>query len=628
MPPTPAPLLRIGTRGSPLALAQAHQVQARLAAALAVEASAIALEIIKTTGDAIQNRPLTEIGGKGLFVKVIEQALVDGAIDLAVHSAKDVPGVLPDGLVLAACLPREDARDAFISRRAANFAALAPGAVVGTASPRRAAMVKRLRGDLTVVPLRGNVETRLKKLDAGDFDATLLAMAGLNRLGLAAAATAPLDVDDFLPAVGQGAIALVTRAERRAHAHAPCEDRRCRRRDRARRRARVSRRARRLLPHADRRPCAPRRRCAAPARPDREARRQQIVRDRAPRRGRCRGARRGRRPRAARPGGRGFFRGVKMCVELTRRVHLLPSRPLAGRVGCRRIATADGVGGLRLLRICKDTLTHLRSTRGAPTPTPPRHALRARGEGRRRAMRLLVTRPEADAAGTAAALRARGHDVMLAPLLSIEPEVEADLGSGPWGGVLITSANAVRAVTAHPRKDEFLRLPLFAVGRRSAAAARAAGFAEVVSADGDAADLAQLVAARDRTPQARVRARLPLLYLAGEDRAGDLGGALAAHGIATRTVVVYRAVIATALPPDIKEALAARRIHAVLDYSRRSADAFVALALAALIDIKMLTIKHYCVSAQTAEPLREAGATALAAATPDEAALLALIDAA
>jgi hydroxymethylbilane synthase len=208
-----SPLLRIGTRGSPLALAQAHQVRSRLAAALGVAPDAIALVVIKTTGDAIQNRPLTEIGGKGLFVKEIEQALVDGAIDLAVHSAKDVPGVLPDGLVLAACLPREDARDAFISRRAASLAALAPGAVVGTASPRRHAMVRRLRPDLAVLPLRGNVETRLKKLAAGEVDATLLAMAGLNRLGLAAAATAPLDVDEFLPAVGQGVIALETRTD-------------------------------------------------------------------------------------------------------------------------------------------------------------------------------------------------------------------------------------------------------------------------------------------------------------------------------------------------------------------------------------------------------------------------------
>jgi uroporphyrinogen-III synthase len=242
-------------------------------------------------------------------------------------------------------------------------------------------------------------------------------------------------------------------------------------------------------------------------------------------------------------------------------------------------------------------------------------------------MRLLVTRPEPDAARTAAALRARGHDVMLAPLLSIEPDAEADLGPGPWDGVLITSANAVRAIAAHPRKAELLGLPLFAVGRRSADAARAMGFAEVVSADGDAADLARLVAARDRTPQAAVQVRLPLLHLAGEDRAADLGDMLAAHGIATRTVVVYRAVTATALPPDIKDALADGAIDGVLHYSRRSADAFVALALAALIDIKKLTIRHYCVSAQAAGPLRDAGAAARAAATPDEAALFALIEA-
>ena len=205
-------LLRLGTRGSPLALAQAHEVQRRLSAALGVAPDAIEIRVIKTTGDAIQNRPLVDIGGKGLFTKEIEQALLDGAIDFAVHSAKDIPAVLPDGLMLAACLPREDARDAFISRRAATFAALPKGAVVGTASPRRQAMVKRLRPDLGVVPFRGNVETRLKKLAAGEVDATLLAMAGLKRLGLAAAATAPLDLDDFVPAVGQGVIALETRA--------------------------------------------------------------------------------------------------------------------------------------------------------------------------------------------------------------------------------------------------------------------------------------------------------------------------------------------------------------------------------------------------------------------------------
>ena len=210
-----APFLRIGTRGSPLALWQAHEVQARLAAAHGVAPEAVAITVIKTSGDIIQDRPLSEVGGKGLFTKEIEQALSDNRVDLAVHSSKDMPTVLPDGLILAACLPREDVRDAFISRKAATLAGLPHGAVVGTASLRRQAMVKRLRPDLQVVPFRGNVETRLKKLDDGVVDATLLALAGLKRLGRADAATSILDADSFLPAVGQGAIGIETRADDR-----------------------------------------------------------------------------------------------------------------------------------------------------------------------------------------------------------------------------------------------------------------------------------------------------------------------------------------------------------------------------------------------------------------------------
>ncbi|HEY7297412.1 MAG TPA: hydroxymethylbilane synthase [Xanthobacteraceae bacterium] len=204
-------LLRIGTRGSPLALAQASLVRARLAAAHAVAAERIELKIIRTTGDMIRDRPLAEAGGKGLFTKEIEEALLAGDIDLAVHSAKDMPTVLPAGLSIAAVLPREDPRDAFISRKAQSLRTLPPGAVVGTASLRRQAQVKRARPDLTVVNFRGNVETRLRKLDDGVVDATLLALAGLNRLGLAGAATAILPLDEFLPAVGQGIIALEAR---------------------------------------------------------------------------------------------------------------------------------------------------------------------------------------------------------------------------------------------------------------------------------------------------------------------------------------------------------------------------------------------------------------------------------
>src|SRR6195256_5468924 len=208
-----AVLLRIGTRGSPLALVQARMVRARLAAVQGVEEERIALTVIRTSGDMIQGRTLAQAGGKGLFTKEIEEALKADAIDLAVHSAKDMPTALPDGLTIAAVLPREDARDVFISRVAKTLQELAAGAVVGTASLRRQAIVKRLRPDLEVVPIRGNVETRLRKLDEGVVDATLLALAGLKRLGLTDAATAGLSVDDFLPAVGQGIIAIETRAD-------------------------------------------------------------------------------------------------------------------------------------------------------------------------------------------------------------------------------------------------------------------------------------------------------------------------------------------------------------------------------------------------------------------------------
>jgi hydroxymethylbilane synthase len=207
------PPLVIGTRGSPLALAQAKEVRERLSAAHALAADAITLEAIRTTGDMIRDRPLSEAGGKGLFTKELEQALLAGAVDLAVHSAKDMPTFLPAGLTIAAVLPREDARDVFIGRAAKTLAELPRGARVGTSSPRRSALIKRLRGDLAVVPLRGNVETRLRKLAEGEVEGIVLALAGLKRLGLADAATALLPVEEFLPAVGQGIIAIEARGD-------------------------------------------------------------------------------------------------------------------------------------------------------------------------------------------------------------------------------------------------------------------------------------------------------------------------------------------------------------------------------------------------------------------------------
>lgn len=169
--------------------------------------------MIQTSGDRIKELPLADAGGKGLFTKEIEEALAAGRIDLAVHSSKDMPTLLPPGLELTAFLPREDPRDAFISLKAKSLLALPPGARVGTSSPRRQAMVKRQRPDLRVEPLRGNVETRLRKINDDIADATLLALAGLKRLGLASAAASILETDEFLPAVGQGAIGIETRAD-------------------------------------------------------------------------------------------------------------------------------------------------------------------------------------------------------------------------------------------------------------------------------------------------------------------------------------------------------------------------------------------------------------------------------
>jgi len=204
-------LLRIGTRGSPLALVQARTVRARLAAALGVSEEQLELVTIRTSGDAIQDRPLAEVGGKGLFTKEIEEALLDKRIDLAVHSAKDMPTFLPAGLLLAACLEREDPRDVFVSRKARALAELPHGATLGTASLRRQAIAKRLRADLNVTPLRGNVETRLRKLDEGQVAATILALAGLKRLGLTEHATRVMETTEFLPAVAQGAIGIEAR---------------------------------------------------------------------------------------------------------------------------------------------------------------------------------------------------------------------------------------------------------------------------------------------------------------------------------------------------------------------------------------------------------------------------------
>lgn len=205
--------IRIGSRGSPLALAQANEVKQRLVSAHGLDAAAVEIRTFKTTGDRIQDRPLAEAGGKGLFTKEIEEALLAGEIDLAVHSMKDMPTELPGGLTIASMLPREDVRDAFISLRYASLAELPSGAVVGSSSLRRQAQVRRLRPDLNVIEFRGNVGTRLRKLEQGVAEATFLACAGLKRLGQAGRITSVMPSEEMLPAVAQGAIGIEIRRD-------------------------------------------------------------------------------------------------------------------------------------------------------------------------------------------------------------------------------------------------------------------------------------------------------------------------------------------------------------------------------------------------------------------------------
>ncbi len=204
--------IRIGTRGSPLALAQAGEARRRLLDAHpALDPDEVVIEVIKTSGDKARSRPLAEIGRKGVFVKEIEEALLAGRIDLAVHSMKDMPALPLDGLAVSCLLPREDPRDAFIGLAAATLSELPRGAVVGTASIRRKAQLLRSRPDLRVVNFRGNVETRLRKVSQGQVDGTILALAGLKRLGISAAVTSVFEVDEMLPAVAQGAIGIQSR---------------------------------------------------------------------------------------------------------------------------------------------------------------------------------------------------------------------------------------------------------------------------------------------------------------------------------------------------------------------------------------------------------------------------------
>jgi uroporphyrinogen-III synthase len=236
-------------------------------------------------------------------------------------------------------------------------------------------------------------------------------------------------------------------------------------------------------------------------------------------------------------------------------------------------------------------------------------------------VRLLVTRPEPEGARTAALLRSLGHEAIEMPMLRIEPIADADLCAGPWAAVLLTSANAVRAVAAHRRFREVAKLPAYAVGARTKAAAAAAGFAPVHAADGDVGALARFVGAN------LPATRLPLLYPAGEARAGDLAGTLEGQGFRVATVVIYRAATVEDFTPEVRDALAAGSVDAVLHYSARTAAAFLAAASRAGLGDAVARIRHGCLSAEVAAPLRAAGIrVAEVAREPNEKALLACLD--
>jgi uroporphyrinogen-III synthase len=234
-------------------------------------------------------------------------------------------------------------------------------------------------------------------------------------------------------------------------------------------------------------------------------------------------------------------------------------------------------------------------------------------------LRILVTRPDDEAQRTAAALRALGHEPVIAPVLHIVAQPDADLGAGPWDGVLMTSGNAARAIAHHPRRDELKGLPLFAVGPQTAAAARAGGFSDVTASEGDSVALMRLVRERCKNPAS-------LLYLAGNDVARDLAGELRACGLGVAVVVVYHAIAATALADDIRGALRNGTIDGAVHYSRRSAAIFVDCAAAGGLLPQIRSLRHFCLSARSSEPLREIGAPDIrVAAKPASSALMDLL---
>ncbi len=512
-------------------------VQARLAVAALAAARPGGPEteivVIKTTGDQVQDRPLADIGGKGLFAKEIEAALLAGAIDLAVHSLKDMETHLPPGLTVAAVLPRADPRDALIAPGAKTIADLPKGARIATGSIRRAAQLLALRPDLAIASLRGNVETRLAKLRAGAADATILAVAGLQRLGLMVPEATPLDPDVMLPAACQGLVALECRESDGAMRALLT-----RIGDEAGMMAQAAERA--LLAGLDGS-------CHTPIGALAEIRHGQnppsgVARER------------GRPPRSA--------HRAQRCRIRCRR--LGPRR--RRRIACPGAGWNDRRGGLT--------------------------------------MRILVTRPEPEAHQFAEALAAIGIEPIVAPLLTIVPIEAAPPELARFQAVLLTSANGARALAERGAERD---IAVLTVGNATAAAARAAGYRRIASADGDWRDLAALV--RSSLDPAKG----PLLHATGADHGNELIDDLTPHGFAIERAVLYRAIAADRLPDAALAALrgapsnnGAPSFDGVALFSPRTARTFIALVDAAGLGGALACLNAYCLSPAIAEPLEAA----------------------
>ncbi|KAK0351557.1 hypothetical protein LTR94_024477 [Friedmanniomyces endolithicus] len=512
--------LRIGTRRSKLALAQSGMMQRAIGRALGVAedqiSEAVPLVEIVTTGDRIQDRRLLEIGGKALFTKEIEEALLDGRIDVAVHSMKDVPAEQPKGLAIAAIPEREDARDAFISRDFASFDDLPFGARIGTASLRRQAQALALRPDLKIEMLRGNIDTRLRRAADGEFDAIFLAVSGMSRLGVAEHIRQALPLDAFLPAPGQGALALQTRTD---DVSSPWTER---------------------LNHQE---------TAIAVAAERGAM--------AALEGSCRTA-------------IGAYAHIENDqLRLTTEM-LSPD----GSARWRRIG-----------EIAQPTLDL------------------ARGLGMRLGAEVH------DAAGdqkpgserTAEGLRALGFEPVVKPVLILERLEPAVPDLALFSGLVMTSPNGVCAFSALTTERA---VPVFAVGEATAVTARQAGFEAVISADGDVAALAGLIAAK--------ASDTALLAVLAQDPAGDLQAAVNGAGgrnVRIERLSVYRTSAARLGAPPPCDAL--------LLHSPKAARAIAALGSGSLEGVLVCAI-----SRAAAAPIEDLGITVHVAEAPNEASLL------